>query len=348
MAMFGVLGDLDPGAWRVVDVTPPIQEPVSIADAKAFARIEFPDDDAIVASLIAQAREYVETALARTVAPRVRAAYYQGFATSGGYYNRFIRSIGPSPWWIPTAQGIMQIRQPPLQGLMNIQYVDPSSGNLLEISSSLVVVSTGTPGRIQPTFGAVWPLPRPQIDCVIITFVAGYGLTSPYVGNSTVDDVVNYYGGPPSQTIMTYGQPTGGTFTLTFFGSTTASLAYSATAAQVQTALQALGSIGAGNVICAGGPLPTIPVFVTWASALSQGIYYQPPITITPSLTGDAAATMTVSQPPAVPHSVLTAIKQIVADSYENREASMDARPGLVVTSTAERTLMPEFWGTYV
>ena len=151
----GFPSDADPGWYRVVDVTPAIQEPVTIAQAKQFARVEFDDDDWIIAGLISAAREYVETASARTIAPRLRTVFFQGFITSGGYLNRFIRAIGPNPWWLPTAQGIMQIRQPPLQGVTNIQYVDPSSGNLLEILSSQIIVSTGTPGRVMPQYGAV-------------------------------------------------------------------------------------------------------------------------------------------------------------------------------------------------
>jgi len=335
----GFPSDADPGWWRVVDVTPPIQEPVTLTDAKAFARVEFPDDDGIIAGLISKAREYMETAMARTIAARVRAVYFQGFMTSGGYFNRFIRSIGPNPWWLPTAQGIMQIRQPPLQGLMNIQYIDPSSGNLLEILNSQIIVSTGTPGRVMPTYGAVWPLARPQIDATVFTFVAGYGLTSPFVAGNTAN-----YGGPPSQTIMTYGQPTGGSFTLSFGGVTTSYLSWNSTAAQVQTALQTLGGIGSGNVLCSGGPLPSVPIFVVWAGTLIQ--WYNAPITIAPGLTGDAAATMTIATPPALPWSVATGIKQLVADSYENREAAMEGT--LTITPTFERSLCPEQWGTYV
>jgi hypothetical protein len=338
----GFPSDADPGWWRVVDVTPPLQYPVTIAGAKQFARIEFDDDDWIVARLIADSTKWAETETARTIAPRVRQVYFQGFLTSGGYYNRFIRSIGPNPWWLPTAQGIMQVRQPPLQGMMNIQYVDSSSGNLLEILSSQIIVSTGTPGRVMPTYGAVWPLARPQIDAVVFTFVSGYGLTLPYVGTTNG----NYFGGPPSQTIMTYGQPTGGTFTLSWNGDTTSSIAYNATAATVQAALQALGNIGAGNVTCEGGPLPTVPIFIVWAGTLAQGQYYQPPISITPSLTGDPAATMYAAQPPAMPDGVAAAILRTVADSYENREAAMEGK--LTVTPAAERSLMNVNWGSYV
>jgi hypothetical protein len=332
----GFASDADPGWWRVVDVTPPIQEPITIAEAKAFARIEFADDDAIVADLISQAREYCETAIGRTIAARVRQVYFQGFLTSGGYYNRMIRSMGPNPWWLPTAQGIMQIRNPPLQGITNIQYVDPSSGLYLEIYSSQIVVSTGTPGRVMPQYGAVWPLARPQIDAVVFSFISGYGLTPP---------TVQTYGGPPSQTIMTYGQPTGGTFTLTFGGSVTPAIAWNATAAQVSTALESLLAVGSGGVTCLGGPLPAVPVFVTWAGP-NTATYYQPPLSITPSLTGDPAATMYAAIPPAMPRSIRTAILQIVADSYENREASMDIT--LKITPVAERSLMPTQWGTYL
>ena len=47
---------------------------------------------------------------------------------------------------------------------------------------------------------------------------------------------------------------TAGTFTLTFGGNTTPSLPFDATDAQVESALEGLGSVGVGNVAVAGGP----------------------------------------------------------------------------------------------
>lgn len=58
------------------------------------------------------------------------------------------------------------------------------------------------------------------------------------------------------QTVALTGSPTGGTFTLTFGGNTTAGIAYDASASAVQSALEALASIGAGNVLVTGGPGP--------------------------------------------------------------------------------------------
>lgn len=54
------------------------------------------------------------------------------------------------------------------------------------------------------------------------------------------------------QGITLNNQPYTGTFTVTFGGQTTAPLSYNSTTAQVQTALQALSSIGSGNVSVGG------------------------------------------------------------------------------------------------
>src|SRR6478672_11337651 len=66
------------------------------------------------------------------------------------------------------------------------------------------------------------------------------------------------------QTISSNGS-SAGTYTLTFRGQTASGIAYNAAASAVQTALQALSSIGAGNVTVAGGPSNTTALVVTFA-----------------------------------------------------------------------------------
>lgn len=59
------------------------------------------------------------------------------------------------------------------------------------------------------------------------------------------------------QTVTVTGAPTGGTFTLSYGGQTTAAIAYNATSTTVQAALAGLSTIGTGNVSVsgsAGGP----------------------------------------------------------------------------------------------
>lgn len=66
------------------------------------------------------------------------------------------------------------------------------------------------------------------------------------------------------QTLTITGTPTGGTFTMTYSGQTTAGIAYNADAATVDAALEALSNIAADEVACTGGPLPGTPVVVTF------------------------------------------------------------------------------------
>lgn len=91
------------------------------------------------------------------------------------------------------------------------------------------------------------------------------GLPGPYLTENTTPDAVTievYQEGDPTtvnevQTASLLNGPTGGTFTLTFRGATTAAIAYNASAAVVDAALEPLGTIGAGQVAVtgsAGGP----------------------------------------------------------------------------------------------
>lgn len=78
-------------------------------------------------------------------------------------------------------------------------------------------------------------------------------LVDVYIGTNIVADGKSN----ETQTATITGTPTGGTFTLTYAGQTTAGIAYNATANTVKNALQALSTIGNGNVAVtgsAGGP----------------------------------------------------------------------------------------------
>lgn len=71
------------------------------------------------------------------------------------------------------------------------------------------------------------------------------------------------------QTVTITGSPTGGTFTLTYSGQTTAGIAYNASAAALKAALEALSNIGAGDVEVLGGPGPATPWTVEFRKALA-------------------------------------------------------------------------------
>lgn len=72
------------------------------------------------------------------------------------------------------------------------------------------------------------------------------------------------------QTVAITGTPTGGTFTLSFAGQTTGTIAYNAAASAVASALAALTVVGgSANVAATGGPLPGSSVTVTFQGALA-------------------------------------------------------------------------------
>lgn len=100
------------------------------------------------------------------------------------------------------------------------------------------------------------------------------------IGNNDVIDA----GTNEVQRISISGSPTGGSFTITFGGETTAAIPYNATAGQVLAALLALPGFVYGDLATSGGPFPGTPVDITF-----QGRYSGMNVaglTTTDSLTG--------------------------------------------------------------
>lgn len=115
----------------------------------------------------------------------------------------------------------------------------------------------------------------------------------------TGSNLMEFYGGglgglvSEVQSIAITGTPTGGTYTLTFQGQTTAAIPYNATAAQVASALQALSNVGSGGVTTTGGPHPGTPIVVTFAGALAgQDVGT---LTATASLTGGTTPAVVIT-----------------------------------------------------
>lgn len=105
-----------------------------------------------------------------------------------------------------------------------------------------------------------YPLGILKSGTVLAQFTSGanVGLWGPYAGQAS-----------EVQTVTITGGPTGGTVTLTLNGETTAGIAYNATAAAVEAALEALPSLSAADVSVTGGPGPATPWVVTFGGALA-------------------------------------------------------------------------------
>jgi hypothetical protein len=108
------------------------------------------------------------------------------------------------------------------------------------------------------------------------------GLWAPYAGEAS-----------EAQTVTITGTPTGGTFTLTLNGETTAGIAYNATAAAVESALEALPSLSADDISVTGGPGPGTPYVVTFGGALAGANVAQ--MTSAGSFTGGSSPAVAVT-----------------------------------------------------
>jgi len=71
------------------------------------------------------------------------------------------------------------------------------------------------------------------------------------------------------ETITESGAVTAGTFTITYSAQTTATIDFDATAAELQTALEALSNLAPGDVVVSGGPIYLAPVTIIFQGTLA-------------------------------------------------------------------------------
>lgn len=124
----------------------------------------------------------------------------------------------------------------------------------------------------------------------------GYIPSGTIIGKITASGLYGPYAGATAevQTVTITGTPTGGTFTLTFQGETTAAIAYNATAAAVEAALEALSVVNVNDVTVTGGPGPGTAYTVTFGGQYSGENVVQ--LTASgASLTGGSTPAVTVT-----------------------------------------------------
>jgi len=131
----------------------PTEEPVTLAEAKAHLRVDFPDADAYIGALITTARVTAEERLERTLVHTPWRLTLDGF---------------------PTA---IKLPMPPIVTVESVQYRD-EDGDWVELAAQDYVVDTiNEPGFVVPAPGARWPAVGPGINGVRVNYTAGYGAT---------------------------------------------------------------------------------------------------------------------------------------------------------------------------
>jgi uncharacterized phiE125 gp8 family phage protein len=136
-------------------LTPPALEPLSLAEAKAWLRVEHDDDDALIAALIASARTHIEKKTRRALVAQTW---------------RIVRDAWP-------ASGRIEAYPAPLRQVMAARVYD-SAGTAQSIDAEAFTIdSAAAPGVIA---FAPYALPRPgrAVAGIEIDVEAGYGVTA--------------------------------------------------------------------------------------------------------------------------------------------------------------------------
>ncbi|MCB1474082.1 MAG: phage head-tail connector protein [Rhodobiaceae bacterium] len=133
-------------------VTPPASEPVSLAEAKAFLRLDNSDDDTLIDTLIATAR----------VALELRTGRY--FVTQGW---RYVRDAWPS-------SRLVSLPASPLQSVDAVTVYDDDGDPAVLPATGYIVDTASVPPRLKLRSSALAD-PGQALNGIEIDLTAGYG-----------------------------------------------------------------------------------------------------------------------------------------------------------------------------
>lgn len=144
------------GNWKVTSA--PASEPVTTAELKSHCRVEVSDDDTLIASYGAAAREWVE-----------RTGIWRSLVT---------QTITLKLDEFPCSDDPILLPQPPLISVTSITYVDTNGTTQTWSSSEYRVDTYAEPGRVTPAYGYSYPSTRDVTGAVTVVYSAGYGTAS--------------------------------------------------------------------------------------------------------------------------------------------------------------------------
>lgn len=227
-------------------------------------------------------------------------------------------------WSTPSYEGALDYNE--IVYVLSGLFGAPTPSNLSGSAYSWAFAPTGS------SFGTAKTFTARQGDTVASALVPGLHFNSMECTISREDARIsgNCFGyaieetqGPLSATLTDEvqqlaitGDPTGGTFTITYDAQTTGAIAYNATAAEVEAALIALSNIGADDVRCYGGQLPGTPVTIHFTGTL--GATNVSAVTTTDSLTGGSTPATAITTLQAGAGSFTSIAQQPVSISQIN------------------------------
>lgn len=166
-------------------------EPLTLSDAKAYARVDITDDDALITALIAAARRRVEKETGLALMTQSWVAVLDRWpdgAGAGGLSSPWWDGMREAPLAMVTPASVIEIPKRPFQAVTQIQLRD-AYGDFVTVDPAIYYSEVSDMrGRIMRKLGTIWPVivmaPKSAIE---ISFTAGFD-AEPYDG--VPDDLV--------------------------------------------------------------------------------------------------------------------------------------------------------------
>lgn len=140
---------------RYIIISPPAEEPISVAEAKLHARVTSGTaEDTYIAALITAARLRAEHELGRTLVTTTLRAVADGF---------------------PDACSVLALPRPPAASIVHVKYLDLGGIQQTLAASAYTLDNITEPAQLLPAYGTTWPATLDAANAVEVQYTAGYG-----------------------------------------------------------------------------------------------------------------------------------------------------------------------------
>lgn len=139
-------------------ITDPAFEPVSLAEARLWLRIDDDDttQDPVIELLIKAMREHAEESL-----------------TGRAFVSRTLRLS------LPAFPAVIELPYPPLISVTSVKYIDDAGALQTVAAADYEIDFDREPALIQPAYLKTWPSTRSVFNAVQVVYVAGHPSGSP-------------------------------------------------------------------------------------------------------------------------------------------------------------------------
>ena len=157
----------------ITTVTPPALEPVTLAEAKLWMKVDITEDDALITDLIVAAREYAEQSLRRALITQTKKLTLD--IPRGGLDD----VLGDGVYDLPVSvlvgdlPSVIELPYQPIQSITSVKTFDTDGTESTYSSDNYFLDTAG--GRLVLKDGEIWPSGLRAEKACEITYVAGYG-----------------------------------------------------------------------------------------------------------------------------------------------------------------------------